>query len=107
MRVELPLNALTPRMRRILIAAGREALAAEQRYIGTEHVLLALALDDGGLAAHVLGELDVREQVRAAARAAIDREGPGGEAGHPEDEAVVRIDPLPLSNHPLRIVKSA
>ena len=101
------MNALTPRMRRILIQAGREALNAEQRYIGTEHVLLALALDDAGLAVQALDTLGVRHELEAAMRAAIAHNGPGREAGHAEDEAQVELDPVPLSNHPLRIRSGA
>jgi len=43
----------------VLGTAGQEARTLGPDYIGTEHVLLALAGADGGLAAAVLGDLGV------------------------------------------------
>ena len=40
----------TPRVKRILSQAGMEARELKHTYIGTEHILLAMLNDDGGLA---------------------------------------------------------
>jgi len=63
--MDLPLSAMTPRMRRVLVEAARQASHAGHR--GTEHVLLALALamDGDGIAGQVLTHLGVREAVQA------------------------------------------
>jgi hypothetical protein len=50
---------LTPRTKRVLDTAGREASRLGQRCAGPEHVLLALAGERGGLAVQILGELGV------------------------------------------------
>jgi hypothetical protein len=66
----------TPDVRRVLDAAGREARALGHDYVGTEHVLLALAGANGGGAATVLGDLSVaRDRILATS---CMRGGPGG-----------------------------
>jgi hypothetical protein len=66
----------TPAVRRTLDIAGQEARALRHDYIGTEHVLLALASADGGVAAGVLGDLGVaRDRVLATS---CMRPGPSG-----------------------------
>lgn len=45
--------------RRALAAAGEHAQRLGHPYLGTEHVLLALAEQDDSLAGHVLGDLEV------------------------------------------------
>jgi len=59
-----PLNAMTPRLRRALADAAHQASRAGHRHIGTEHVLLALAIDGDGIAGQVLTHLGVREAVQ-------------------------------------------
>ena len=55
----------TPRAKKVLELALREALALGHDYIGTEHILLGLAREGDGIAMRVLLDLDVRpEQVR-------------------------------------------
>jgi Clp amino terminal domain, pathogenicity island component len=51
----------TPRAKRTL--ALREALSLGHNYIGTEHILLALVRDDGGLASEILRELGADRDV--------------------------------------------
>jgi len=63
--MDLPLSAMTPRMRRVLVEAARQASHAGHRHLGTEHVLLALAMDGDGIAGQVLTHLGVREAVQA------------------------------------------
>jgi ATP-dependent Clp protease ATP-binding subunit ClpA len=58
----------TPRARQVVVFAHDEACALKHNYIGTEHILLGLLREQEGLAARVLGSLDitleaVREQV--------------------------------------------
>lgn len=49
----------TPRAKKTLERALREALDLGHNYIGTEHILLALCQVEDGVAAQVLAELDV------------------------------------------------
>jgi len=56
---------LTPRARKVLDLAQREARELKHTYIGTEHILLALLREGEGVAAQVLKSLDLdHEQVR-------------------------------------------
>lgn len=56
----------TPRAKQTLELSLREALRLGHTYIGTEHILLALARPDAGVAAQILAALEVdAEQVRA------------------------------------------
>ncbi len=55
----------TPRAKKVLELALREALSLGHNYIGTEHVLLGLVRESEGVAARILGDLDVdTERVR-------------------------------------------
>lgn len=57
----------TPRAKRVLELASREALSLGHNYIGTEHVLLGLVRDSEGIAARILLERDLdSEKVRNA-----------------------------------------
>jgi ATP-dependent Clp protease ATP-binding subunit ClpC len=57
----------TPRAKKVLELALREALGLGHNYIGTEHILLGLAREDGGVAARILLDFDVNgEAVRDA-----------------------------------------
>ena len=47
----------TPRAKRTLELALREAVALGHNYIGTEHILLGLGRDEGGVAVEILREL--------------------------------------------------
>ncbi|HET9672639.1 MAG TPA: Clp protease N-terminal domain-containing protein [Actinomycetota bacterium] len=49
----------TPRAKKVLELAVREATAREHPYIGTEHILLGLVRERDGLAAELLAERDV------------------------------------------------
>jgi len=53
----------TPRAKLTLELALREALSLGHNYIGTEHILLVLARDDGGLASEILRELGADRDV--------------------------------------------
>ena len=78
----------TPRSKKVLELALREALQLGHNYIGTEHILLGLVRESEGVAARVLSNLDVdpdkvrREVVRrlGGGRGQRARGGAGGEA---------------------------
>ena len=50
-------QTLTPRMKRVLELAYASAQQLRHGYVGTEHLLLGILLDGGGIAAQVLVEL--------------------------------------------------
>ncbi len=55
----------TPRVKKVLSLAAREAKALNHTYVGTEHILLGLLREGDGVAARVLKNLDVDiEQAR-------------------------------------------
>jgi ATP-dependent Clp protease ATP-binding subunit ClpC len=49
----------TPRVKKVLALAGKEAKALHHSYVGTEHILLGLLREGDGVAAHVLKSLDI------------------------------------------------
>jgi len=49
----------TPRVKKVLALAAREAKALNHSYVGTEHILLGLLREGEGVAARVLKSLDV------------------------------------------------
>ena len=49
----------TPRVKKVLAPAGKEAKALNHSYVGTEHILLGLLREGEGVAARVLKSLDV------------------------------------------------
>ncbi|MDD2710473.1 MAG: ATP-dependent Clp protease ATP-binding subunit [Verrucomicrobiae bacterium] len=75
----------TPRVKKVLALAGKEAKALNHSYVGTEHILLGLLREGEGVAARVLKTLEVDIE---KARQEILREL-GAEAPPPgESEAV-------------------
>jgi ATP-dependent Clp protease ATP-binding subunit ClpC len=77
----------TPRSKKVLELALREAVQLGHNYIGTEHILLGLVRESEGVAARVLSNLDVdpdkvrREVVRMLGGGRGRSRGGGGEAG--------------------------
>ncbi|MGA1204849.1 MAG: ATP-dependent Clp protease ATP-binding subunit [Opitutales bacterium] len=49
----------TPRVKKVLALAGKEAKALNHSYVGTEHILLGLLREGDGVAARVLKSLEV------------------------------------------------
>ena len=49
----------TPRVKKVLALAGKEAKALQHSYVGTEHILLGLLREGEGVAAQVLKNLEV------------------------------------------------
>jgi ATP-dependent Clp protease ATP-binding subunit ClpC len=68
----------TERARQVVVLAADEARALRHNYIGTEHLLLGLLLEEDGIAARALAELGVELEATRAYVAQID--SPGGEA---------------------------
>jgi ATP-dependent Clp protease ATP-binding subunit ClpC len=67
-RVLSPKRPLTPRSLQVIAFAREEARAVNQRFVDTEHLLLALLREPDGVAGHVLRELGVRpDELRAEA----------------------------------------
>jgi ATP-dependent Clp protease ATP-binding subunit ClpC len=57
----------TPRAKRVLELALREAMSLEHTHIGTEHILLGLARENEGVASRILLDSDIdAEAIRAA-----------------------------------------
>ncbi len=85
----------TPRVKKVLSLAAKEAKALNHTYVGTEHILLGLLREGDGVAARVLKNMDVDiEQTRQEILKELDpnfnsaEEAPPGEgapgAGGPE-----------------------
>src|ERR1700678_1152966 len=49
----------TPRVKKVLALAGKEAKSLNHSYVGTEHILLGLLREGEGVAARVLKNLEV------------------------------------------------
>ncbi|MEO6182865.1 MAG: Clp protease N-terminal domain-containing protein, partial [Verrucomicrobiota bacterium] len=78
----------TPRVKKVLALAAKEAKALNHTYVGTEHILLGLLREGDGVAARVLKNLDVDiEQTRQEILKELDpnfagqEEAPTGETG--------------------------
>jgi ATP-dependent Clp protease ATP-binding subunit ClpC len=71
----------TDRARRVVVLAQEEARMLNHDYVGTEHILLALIREGGGVAAQALESLGITEERRASksrkssARARLARSG--------------------------------
>jgi ATP-dependent Clp protease ATP-binding subunit ClpC len=81
----------TPRVKKVLALASKEAKALNHTYVGTEHILLGLLREGDGVAARVLKNLDVDiEQTRQEILKELDpnftaqEDQPAGESGTPE-----------------------
>jgi len=84
----------TPRVKKVLALAAKEAKALSHTYVGTEHILLGLLKEGDGVAARVLKNLDVDiDQTRQEILKELDpnfsasEEQPPGESGTPPEKA--------------------
>ena len=78
----------TPRARKVLDLALREALSLGHNYIGTEHVLLGLIRDNDGVASRILLDYDadaekIRNEIIRMLRGPAVRQEPSVEADPP------------------------
>ena len=68
------LDRFTKRARRVLTTAQEEARRLNHRFIGTEHILLGLVAEQGGMAMRVLVEMSITaEQVRRTVERTVGR----------------------------------
>ena len=75
----------TPRVKKVLDLARREAKNLNHTYIGTEHILLGLLREGDGVAARILRSLDVDiEQARQEILKELDPNFAGEESSIPE-----------------------
>ncbi len=81
----------TPRVKKVLALAGKEAKTLNHSYVGTEHILLGLLREGEGVAARVLKSLDIDiERTRNEILRELDPQFSGsqpGEAGGSEEAA--------------------
>ena len=88
----------TPRVKKVLALAGKEAKALNHSYVGTEHILLGLLREGDGVAARVLKTLEVDiERTRNEVLKELDpnfasgeqesggEEGEGSSSGNPQE----------------------
>lgn len=77
----------TPRVKKVLALASKEAKALNHTYVGTEHILLGLLREGDGVAARVLKNLDVDiEQTRQEILKELDPNFAPQEEGQPAPE---------------------
>jgi ATP-dependent Clp protease ATP-binding subunit ClpC len=75
----------TPRVKKVLDLARREAKSLNHTYIGTEHILLGLLREGDGVAARILRGLDMDiEQARQEILKELDPNFTGEESSIPE-----------------------
>lgn len=75
----------TPRVKKVLALAGKEAKSLNHSYVGTEHILLGLLREGEGVAARVLKSLEVDiERCRSEILSELDPNF----SGEPEDAVV-------------------
>src|SRR5512136_1668569 len=78
----------TPRVKKVLVLAAKEARALNHTYVGTEHILLGLLREGDGVAARVLKNLDVDiEQTRQEILKELDPNFQASEEGAPSEPA--------------------
>ncbi len=86
----------TPRVKKVLALAGKEAKALNHSYVGTEHILLGLLREGEGVAARVLKSLDTDiERTRQEILRELDPQfssgsGEGGSGGSGGEEVAPR-----------------
>jgi ATP-dependent Clp protease ATP-binding subunit ClpC len=97
----------TPRVKKVLALAGKEAKALNHSYVGTEHILLGLLREGEGVAARVLKSLEIdiertRQEILRELDPQFSAEGGGGEeasapsprGGGPEEKKEVKTPAL-------------
>src|SRR4029077_9943869 len=74
----------TERVRRALARSREEAARLHHEYVGTEHILLGLLRDDGGVAATVIESFGVKPEALASKVDEVVRKGRPGETTGPD-----------------------
>ena len=94
----------TPRVKKVLALAGKEAKTLNHSYVGTEHILLGLLREGEGVAARVLKSLDIDiERTRNEILRELDPQFSGsgsGESGAPSEEAAAAGTPQRAGSTP-------
>lgn len=83
--VTQPQIPFTPRGKKVLELALREALSLGHNYIGTEHILLALNREEDGVAKAILDNFVGQEEIRDGVLSALS--GPGSRRAEKEQLA--------------------
>lgn len=76
----------TPRVKKVLALAAKESKALNHTYVGTEHILLGLLREGGGVAARVLTNLDV--SIEATRQEILKELDPNFDAQNAESETM-------------------
>ena len=86
----------TPRAKKVLELALREALSLGHNYIGTEHILLGLVRENEGVAARILRQLDAdAEKIRNEVIQRLPEEARQSSSGFVESRPVAPDPPAP------------
>jgi hypothetical protein len=84
----------TPRVKKVLALAAKEAKALNHTYVGTEHILLGLLREGDGVAARVLRNLEVdAEKTRQAILRELDPNAPVGYVAGPAPSIAGGVSP--------------
>ncbi len=87
----------TERVRKVLSMARQEAIRLQHDYVGTEHILLGLVREGEGVAAHVLGNLNVEvDQIHERVEESV-RKG----------KATIALGELPYTNPAKKVLEFA
>ncbi len=84
----------TPRVKKVLALAAREAKALNHTYVGTEHILLGLLREGDGVAAKVLKNLDV--DIEACRQEVLKELDPGFQQNEGEETAAEPAGEAPV-----------
>lgn len=91
----------TPRVKKVLALAGKEAKVLNHSYVGTEHILLGLLREGEGVAARVLKSLDVDiERTRNEILRELDPQFSGSAEAGAGEEAAASGTPQRPGNQP-------
>ncbi len=83
----------TPRVKKVLALAGKEAKALNHSYVGTEHILLGLLREGDGVAARVLKSLEIDiECTRNEILKELDPNFTPGELGEDDEDVFEDIE---------------
>ena len=94
----------TPRVKKVLALAGKEAKALHHSYVGTEHILLGLLREGDGVAARVLKSLDI--DLERARNEVLKELDPNFEAAETDEEFESEAESAPAGNGGKKEVKT-
>lgn len=93
----------TPRVKKVLALAGKEAKALQHSYVGTEHILLGLLREGEGVAAQVLKNLEIDlDRTRNEVLRELDPNFTPSEEGEEGEEAMEGEEAAAGGNGPSR-----